>query len=213
AGDVIAQVLFVHVVDLTALGTLVLHDNAHGRGLSLSIGTQTPDLGGLPFRVRKDERDRYPVHILLGYSTLVLQFLAAALDEHVEVQLLSCEPFERILTDGSKVVDINMPQETLFQVRVAQVPSIVFAQDALNMRRWQDLPNHIKYGGVVQGITDFLELVKQTLQHTTLDGISSHKIEDQTIALLAIAVNAAHALLQSIRIPGNVIVEQDVAAL
>src|SRR5262249_6881308 len=93
------------------------------------------------------------------------------------------------------------------------VPGIVFAQDALNMRRWQDLPNHIKHGVVVQGITDFLELIKQTLQHTTLDGIGSHKIEDQTIALLAIAVNAAHALLKPIRIPGDVIVEQDVAAL
>src|SRR5262249_6253268 len=58
-----------------------------------------------------------------------------------------------------------------------------------------------------------LELVKQTLQHAPLDGIGSHKIENQTIMLLAIAVNTAHALLKPIRIPGNVIVEQDVAAL
>src|SRR5262249_53366337 len=64
-----------------------------------------------------------------------------------------------------------------------------------------------------QGVTDFLELIKQTLQHAPLDGIGSHKIEDQTIALLAIAVNTTHTLLKPIRIPGNVIVEQDMAAL
>jgi hypothetical protein len=93
------------------------------------------------------------------------------------------------------------------------MPGIVFAQDAINMRRRQDLPNDIKHGGVVQGVTDFLQLVKQALQHATLNSIGGHKIEDQAIMLLAIAVNTAHALLKSVRIPGNVIVEQDMAAL
>src|SRR5205823_6232211 len=71
----------------------------------------------------------------------------------------------------------------------------------------------VKYGIIIQSVTDFLELIKQTLQYTTLDGNGSHKIEDQTIALLAIAVNTTHALLKPIRIPEDVIVEQDVAAL
>src|SRR5262245_25533313 len=55
AGDVIAQVLLVDIVHLTALGTLMLHDDAHGRGLRLRIGTQTPDLRGLALRMRQDE--------------------------------------------------------------------------------------------------------------------------------------------------------------
>jgi hypothetical protein len=33
----------------------------------------------------------------------------AAFNEHVEIQFFRCEPFERILTDGSKMVDINVP--------------------------------------------------------------------------------------------------------
>jgi len=33
----------------------------------------------------------------------------AALDEHVEVEFFSREPFECILTDGSKMVDIHVP--------------------------------------------------------------------------------------------------------
>jgi hypothetical protein len=33
----------------------------------------------------------------------------AALDEHVEVEFFGREPFECILTDGSKMVDINVP--------------------------------------------------------------------------------------------------------
>src|SRR5262245_28924899 len=69
----------MHVVGLTALGTLMLHDDAHGCGLGLRIGTQAPDLGGLPFRVRQDERARDPFYTLQGDSTLVLEFLAAAL--------------------------------------------------------------------------------------------------------------------------------------
>jgi hypothetical protein len=81
------------------------------------------------------------------------------------------------------------------------------------VRRWQDLADHVKHRIIVQSVTDFLELVEQTLEHAALDGIGGHKIEDQAIALLTIAVDTAHALLQPVRIPGDVIVEQDMAAL
>jgi len=40
------------------------------------------------------------------------------------------------------------------------VPGIVLAQDPFDVRSWQDLSDHVKYGGVVHGVTDFLELVK-----------------------------------------------------
>ena len=69
----------MHVVHLTALGTLMLHNDAHGRGLSLRVGTQAPDLRGLPLGVRQDERARDPFNALQGDGTLVLQLLAAAL--------------------------------------------------------------------------------------------------------------------------------------
>src|SRR5205807_3604813 len=40
AGNIIAQVLFVHIIHLTALGVLMLYDYAHGRSIGLRIGTQ-----------------------------------------------------------------------------------------------------------------------------------------------------------------------------
>ena len=45
------------------------------------------------------------------------------------------------------------------------------------------------------------------------DGVGGDEVEDQAVLLLAVAVNAPHALLETVGVPGDVIVEEDVADL
>ena len=51
AGYVVPQVLLVHVGDLPALSSLVLHDHLHGGHLGLGVGPQAAYILGLAFRV------------------------------------------------------------------------------------------------------------------------------------------------------------------
>jgi hypothetical protein len=74
-------------------------------------------------------------------------------------------------------------------------------------------PTTFKDGVVVQGVADILELVQKTLEDTPFDRVGRNKIEDQTVEPLAIAVNPTHALFEAIRVLGNVVVEENVAAL
>ena len=43
--------------------------------------------------------------------------------------------------------------------------------------------------------------------------LPANEIEDEAVMALAVAVDAAHALFEPVRVPGDVVVEQDVAAL
>src|SRR5690606_4292273 len=53
----------------------------------------------------------------------------------------------------------------------------------------------------------------QALQHSPFDGVGCHEVEDETVFGLPVAVNPAHALLQAVGVPRNVVVEHDVADL
>ncbi len=46
-----------------------------------------------------------------------------------------------------------------------------------------------------------------------LDGVGRDEVEDQAILALAVAVDASHPLLQAVRVPRDVVVEEDVADL
>src|SRR5205823_8661727 len=51
------------------------------------------------------------------------------------------------------------------------------------------------------------------LENAPLDGVRRHKVENEAVLPLPVAVNAAHPLLQAVRVPRDVVVEEDVAAL
>ena len=68
-------------------------------------------------------------------------------------------------------------------------------------------------GIVIKGIPDLLKLLKQPLQHATLDGVGRHEVEDEAVFALAVAVDAPHALLQAHGIPGDVVVDHEPAEL
>jgi len=73
--------------------------------------------------------------------------------------------------------------------------------------------HHVEHGIVIESITNLLEFLQEPFEYPALDGIGGHEVEDQTVLRLAVAVNAPHALLEAVRIPRDVVVEHNVAAL
>ena len=113
----------------------------------------------------------------LGHDAPLLG-LGPALDEHVEVELLGGQTFQRRLADGSEVAFIHVLQEPLFKVRVSQLPRVVVPQYALHVGGRQDFADHVEHCVVVESVADLLELVQQLLEYPTLNGVGRHEVED-----------------------------------
>ena len=137
----------------------------------------------------------------------------APLDQHFEIELLAREPFQGVLADGAELVLVHVAEHALLEVGIAEPAGIVVAQHALDVSRRQDLADDVEYGVVVQRVADLLQLLEQPLQNAAFDGVGRDEIEDQAVLALAVAVDAAHPLLQAVRVPGDVVVEEDVADL
>ena len=136
-----------------------------------------------------------------------------AFNEHVEVEFLGSQAFQRRPADGPEMTFIHVLQEPVFEVGVAQLPSVVVSEHALHVGRRQDFPHHVEHRVVIQGVADLLKLVQEAPEHSSLNGVGRHEIEDQAIMPLAVAMDAAHALFEPVRIPGNVVVEENVTTL
>ena len=148
----------------------------------------------------------------LGHHPPLLR-AGAALDEHGEVELLGGQPFQRRLADGAETVLVHVLQEAVLEVFLAQLAGVEVAQHTLHVRGRQDLAHDVEYRVVVEGVADLLELVQQPLQDPTLDGVGRDEVEDQAVEPLSVAVDTAHSLFEAVRIPRDVVVEEDVAAL
>ena len=112
----------------------------------------------------------------------------------------------------------NCPSSTLRSRRSSRSASprlagVVVAQHALDVGGGQDLADDVEDGVVVQRVADLLQLLEQPLQDAAFDGVGGHEVEDQAVLALAVAVDAAHPLLEAVRVPGDVVVEEDVADL
>ena len=58
-----------------------------------------------------------------------------------------------------------------------------------------------------------MEFFHQLVENPAFHGVLREEIENEAILGLAVTVNAAHALFEPVRIPRNIEVEQDMAAL
>src|SRR5262249_11364256 len=94
-----------------------------------------------------------------------------------------------------------------------QMPGIVVTQHTLDVRSGEHLPDDIEHSIIVKGVTDLLELFEEALQHTAFNGVGSHKIENQAILPLPVTIDAAHALFETVRVPRDLVVAEDVATL
>ena len=62
-------------------------------------------------------------------------------------------------------------------------------------------------------LPDLVQLLEEPVEHLALPGILGHQVEDKDLFLLAIAVDPPHPLLQAVRVPGDVVVDHQVAEL
>ena len=136
-----------------------------------------------------------------------------ALDEHVEVELLRGQPFQGVAADVAEAALVHAFEQPLFEIGVAQPAGVVVAQDAFDVGGGQHLADDVEHRVVVQRVADLLELVQEPLQHPAFDGVRGREVEDEAVLALAVAVDAAHPLLQPVGVPGDVVVEEDVADL
>src|SRR5439155_7891372 len=79
--------------------------------------------------------------------------------------------------------------------------------------RREDFADDVEHGVIVQGIADELEFLQEFVKNAAFDSILRKEIEDEAILRLAVAMYAAHALFESVRVPRNIVVEQDMTAL
>ena len=135
------------------------------------------------------------------------------LDQHLEIECLARESLEGVLADGTESSCVDIAEHPLLEVGVAELPGVVVAEHALDVGHRQDLANDVKDGVVVQSVTDFLQFVMQPRKDSAFDGVGGHEVEDQTILVLPVAVDASHPLLEAVGVPGDVVIEEDVARL
>ena len=98
-------------------------------------------------------------------------------------------------------------------IKVALVTIQDWFDDTVKRHTFQHILDDIVNTIVTKLLTDDVEFRKQFLQHLAFSRIVCHHIEDYYIILLAITVNTTHALLQAIRIPGNIPVDEQAAEL
>ncbi len=133
--------------------------------------------------------------------------------EHAQIELLRRQPLQSVPTDRAELPLVHVLEQAVFQVGIAEPASVVVAEDALDMGGGQNFADHVEHSVVIEGVPDFLELLQQPLQHAAFDGVRGDEVEDQAVLALAVPVDAPHALFESVGVPGDVIVEKDVANL
>ena len=65
----------------------------------------------------------------------------------------------------------------------------------------------------IELVADAFQLFEQRLQYAALAGFAGDKIDDANLVLLFVAMDAAHPLLQSRRIPGDIVIHHQPAEL
>lgn len=71
-GEVVAKVLLMDIIDLTALRALVVQDRLHRSRFGLRVRLEATHLGGFPLRVRQDQDASEPLHGLQRETPLPL---------------------------------------------------------------------------------------------------------------------------------------------
>src|SRR5439155_20902998 len=136
-----------------------------------------------------------------------------ALDQHFEIEFFCGESFECVLADGAEMIFLHVTKQALLQIGVADLARIIVAKDSLDLVRRKNLANDIEDRVAFECISNLLQLVEELLEDVPFDSVRRHEVEDQAVFCLEVAMDSSHSLLQSIWVPRDVIVEQNVAAL
>ena len=74
-------------------------------------------------------------------------------------------------------------------------------------------PTTLKTESSFECIPNLLQLFEEPLEDVTFDGVRRDEVEDEAVLRLEVTMDSSHPLLQPIRVPRDVVIEQDVAAL
>ena len=95
----------------------------------------------------------------------------AALDQHLQVQILRRQSVQGVPADVAEATFVDVLQQAVLQVLVAQPAGVVVAKHPLHPGRRQHLADDVEYRIVVERVTDLLELVEQALEDMAFDGV------------------------------------------
>ena len=107
------------------------------------------------------------------------------------LSLREASPSSAVWQMARKSAFVHVLQETVFEIGVAEPAGVVVPQDALHVGRGQDLAHHVEDGVVIEGVADLLQLVEQALEHPPFDGVGCDEVEDEAVAPLSVAMDAA----------------------
>ena len=77
----------------------------------------------------------------------------------------------------------------------------------------EHLTQYVEHLVAAQGVANLLQLGKEPREHPAFAGVLGHQVEYEDLFRLPVTMDAAHALLQPVGIPGDVVVDHQVAEL
>src|SRR5208283_1147998 len=130
-----------------------------------------------------------------------------------EVQLSLGQSLQGRFGDRAEALGIDVTNDPGLDVRDVGLADVEVAEELFQQVAREDLADHIEDLVGSQLIADLAEPLKQLGQDTPLVGVHGDEIEDEAVVLLAVAMNASHALFQPHGAPGDIEVDHEPAEL
>ena len=138
-------------------------------------------------------------------------------DDGGKIQFAFGEPFQRGIGDAFQSLRVHLLDDALLdEFFVDLVVRIHIANHFLQLIGGEHVAQDIEHlaGALrVEVVFDGLDALKQFVEHAAFARVRRNKIENEAVLLLAVTVDAAHALFKPDRIPRNVVVDHQPAEL
>src|SRR5579871_11805 len=182
-----------------------------GRGVgvltfSLFADRQAGDGGRLQEELLDDFRNQAALLCFRGFA-----------DDRRQIQFALSKPLQGGVGDTAETVGVDLLDDALLDQFLRHlVVRVHVAQHSFQLISWEDLSEHVEHLASALGIEvilDFGDAFKQLLQYSAFAGVGGDEIENEAITILAVPVDAAHALLKPNRIPRDVVIDHQPAEL
>src|SRR5262249_52386788 len=122
-----------------------------------------------------------------------------------EIQFSFCESFQSRIRDAAYACRVNLLDDSLFdQLLRHLITGVHVTEHFLQLIRREHLAENVEHLAGTLGvkvILNFCNALEELLKDSTLTRIGRYEIENEAVLLLAVSMNAAHALFQAHRIP------------
>ena len=138
-------------------------------------------------------------------------------DDGGQVQLAPGETFQSRVGDGFKALRVHFLDDAALDDFLGHlIARIHLADHALQLIRGEDVAEdveHLAGAPRIEVVFDGLDALEELVEHAALAGVGRDEIEDEAVHLLAVTMDAAHALLQPHGIPRDVVIDHQPAEL